>query len=306
MIHGPAYIYDEVAGSRRATYAEINNHLDEPMQMHVLGTEWTRVHTTEDPYSVIRKDSNSMGAVFQSVKRISQHVCAPIVNPNLRIGAQAPLNHDTRHLPPELRDFRLQLQDIDWGRLAADKVTLNELTLYQFKGGNQRQGTEQNVLYLPEFREFKTTVTDNTFEFTCYSNLGSPSYYCFFCRSDTTDILQQPRIKELSIFNQTTQKKSNSIQASSIGQLYHLTQRNVHGAAEYDRFQYDRRQTVLLTAEDVGMMGLKVHEYQKAKRVEYVFSGTTDRPGILYVVMVYNNRGLHIDGRYLKLVTLHE
>ena len=53
-------------------------------------------------------------------------------------------------------------------------------------------------------------------------------------------------------------------------------------------------------------MGLKSHEYQKAKRVEYTFSGTTDRPGQLYVVLVYNNRGLHIDGRRLQVVTLHE
>ena len=53
-------------------------------------------------------------------------------------------------------------------------------------------------------------------------------------------------------------------------------------------------------------MGLRSFEYQKAKRVEYTFSGTTDRPGQLYVVLVYNNRGLHIDGRRLQVVTLHE
>ena len=57
---------------------------------------------------------------------------------------------------------------------------------------------------------------------------------------------------------------------------------------------------------DVGMLGLQPYEYQKAKRVEYVFSGTTNNPGTLHVVLVYNNRGLHIDGRRLQLVTLHE
>ena len=92
----------------------------------------------------------------------------------------------------------------------------------------------------------------------------------------------------------------------SAGQLFHLTQRNVHPAAEYTRAAYKRRQTVLLSAEDVGLMGLKAHEYQKAKRINYLFSGTTDRPGDLYVIFVYNNRGLHIDGRRLQLVTLHE
>ena len=88
--------------------------------------------------------------------------------------------------------------------------------------------------------------------------------------------------------------------------LFHPTQRNVHAAAEYDRVAYNRRQTILLSAEDVGLLGLKNFEYQKAKRVNYVFSGTIDRPGTLYVVMVYNNRGLHIDGRRLAMVTLHE
>ena len=118
--------------------------------------------------------------------------------------------------------------------------------------------------------------------------------------------MQQPRIKTLSIFNETTQKKSNSIQELSAGQLFHLTQRNVHPAAEYTRAAYKRRQTVLLSAEDVGMMGLRSFEYQKAKRVNYILSGITDVPGVLYVVLVYNNRGLHIDGRRLEVVTLHE
>ena len=92
----------------------------------------------------------------------------------------------------------------------------------------------------------------------------------------------------------------------TIGQLYHLTQRNVHPAAEYDRKAFNRRQTILLSAEDVGLLGLRAHEYQSPKRVEYRFSGTTDTGGNMYVVLVYNNRGLHIDGRRLQVVTLHE
>ena len=285
----------------QAEYAD-----DQALDMYLIGPDWFKSHIGDDPYAAVRADSNITGAVFQSIKRISQHVCAPVLNPNLRIGSTAPLNHDTRHLPPELRDFRLQLHDIDWGRLQAQKATLRELTTYVFKGGNQKQGAEQNVLYLPQFFEFKTDVTGTGFEFTCYSNLGSPSYYCLFCRSATTDILQQPLIKTLSIFNATTQKKSNAIQEMSIGQLYHLTQRNTHPFAEYDRAAYNRRQTILLSSEDVGLMGLKTFEYQKAKRVNFVFSGTCDRPGVLYVILVYNNRGLHIDGRRLQLVTLHE
>ncbi len=303
------YVWDQAANNnsvRPATHNEVNAEAAQNLNMYILGPDWYRTHIGNDPYATIRADSLRLGAVFQSIKRISQHVCAPVINPNMRIGASAPLNHDTRHLPPELRDFRLQLQDIDWSRLQTDRVTLNELTLYEFKGGTQKVGSDQNILYLPQFREFKRSVTGNEFKVTCFSELGSPSYFCFFCRSATTDILQQPLIKTLSIFNETTKKKSNSIQDLSIGQMFHITQRNVHAAAEYSRAAYNRRQTVLLSAEDVGLMGLRAHEYQKAKRVEYTFSGTTDRPGQLYVVLVYNNRGLHIDGRRLQVVTLHE
>ena len=307
--HTRCYVWDQAANNnvlRAATHAEIDAESAQDMNMYILGPDWYRTHVINDPYAAVRADSNRLGAVFQSVKRISQHVCAPVLNPNLRIGASAPLNHDTRHLPPELRDFRLQLQDIDWGRLQTDRVSLNELTLYEFRGGTQKVGAEQNIMYLPQFREFKQPVDKNEFKITCFSELGSPSYFCFFCRSATTDILQQPLIKTLSIYNETTAKKSNSVQELTIGQLFHLTQRNVHPAAEYSRAAYNRRQTVLLSAEDVGLMGLKAHEYQKAKRVEYTFSGTCDRAGEFFVVLVYNNRGLHIDGRRLQVVTLHE
>ena len=251
--------------------------------------------------------TRSLGAVFQSNKRISQHVCGPILNPNMRIGAVAPLNYDSRHLPPEMRDFRLQFYDIDWSRLQASKTTLNELTLYQFRDGNQKVGAEMNVLYLPQFREFKYPITDGTFEVEVFSELGAPSYFCFFCRGTRTDILQQPIIRTLSIYNATTKKKSNVVQDLSVSQLFHLTQRNVHPQAQYDKDAFRRRQTVLLSTEDIGMLGLTPDQYQKAKRVNYVFSGTTDSIlGNLYVVLVYNNRGLHIDGRRLQVVTLHE
>ena len=161
-------------------------------------------------------------------------------------------------------------------------------------------------MYLPQFREHSLTVAGGAFEITVFSELGSPSYFCIFCRSATTDILQQPLITELSIRCETTRKKSNTITNMSIGQLYHLTQRNVHPAAEYNRAAFKRRQTLLLSTEDVGLLGLLPYQYQKAKRVNYVLNGITDVPGRLYVVLVYNNRGLHIDGRRLEVVTLHE
>ena len=276
------------------------------LHMYIPGIDWYKTHDIGDPYATIREESERIGPVFQSIKRISQHICAPVLNPNLRIGASAPLNHDSRHLPPEIRDFRLQLQDIDWGRLLTDRVSIKDLSLYEFRDGVQRVGAQQNVMYLPEFRETQHPVSQGVFDFTVFSELGSPSYFCFFCRSATTDILQQPLIKTLSIQNETTKKKSNTIRELSIGQLYHLTQRNVHPGAEYDRAAFNRRQTILLSTEDVGMMGLKSTEYQSPKRVQYRFIGNTDRGGVIYVLLAYNNRGLHIDGRRLQVVTLHE
>ncbi len=286
----------------------LSPHKEQTLRLvcYVLGKDWYKAHVSDDPYAAVRSDSAKLGAVYQSIKRISQHICAPVINPNLRIGSIAPLNHDTRHLPPELRDFRLDLQDLDWGRLRTQRLSINELTLYQFKDGNQKAGAEESILYLPQFREHSLTVAGGAFEITVFSELGSPSYFCIFCRSATTDILQQPLITELSIRCETTRKKSNTITNMSIGQLYHLTQRNVHPAAEYNRAAFKRRQTLLLSTEDVGLLGLLPYQYQKAKRVNYVLNGITDVPGRLYVVLVYNNRGLHIDGRRLEVVTLHE
>ena len=297
----------QIVGFSRATFQAI---IDAGIDWNVIILDEPFVQQNQifdaGPFAEEVALTQSRGAVFQSRKRISQHVCGPILNPNTRIGAVAPLNYDSRHLPPELRDFRLQFYDIDWSRLQATNTTLNELTLYEFKDGVQKVGSEENVLYLPQFREFKRPVTDGTFEIEIFSELGSPSYFCLFCRSATTDILQQPIIKTLSIYNGTTKKKSNVVQDLSVSQLYHLTQRNVHPAAQYDKDAFRRRQTVLLSTEDIGLLGLKADEYQKAKRVRYVFSGTTDDPGQIYIVLVYNNRGLHIDGRRLQVVTLHE
>ena len=46
-----------------------------------------------------------------------------------------------------------------------------------------------------------------------------------------------------------------------------MTQRNVHPRSEYDSAAFNRRQTLLLTTEDVGIMGLEAKHYQRQKRV---------------------------------------
>ena len=86
--------------------------------------------------------------------------------------------------------------------------------------------------------------------------------------------------------------------------LYHLTIRNVHPLAQYDTKAYNKRQVVLLAAEDIGLMSLETDDYQKLRRVRFQFTGTLDTPGILNVLLIYNNRGLEVYGADLKVVRL--
>ena len=251
-------------------------------------------------------ESNLVGPVFQSKKRISQHLCAPVLNPNMRIGCTAPLNFETGHLPPELRDFRLELRDVDFSFLPG-KVKLEPLMLYEFNGGNQAAAAEDNLLHLPQFREANTYVqSDGSFEFEMFSPYGMPSYIAIFCRDQdrSRDHMTQPLIKQLSIMCTTTQKKSNTILEANVHQLYHITQRNVNQRARYNRKTFNKRQVVLLSAEDIGMMGLEQGEYQLEKRAKFQFTGTVDQLGRVTAVLVFNNRGLYIQGKHMSVVRL--
>ena len=184
----PLWTWDRAAnagagGMSRLTYAQLNAFNASELFMYVLGRPFVQNSMNVDPYATIRADSLNRGAVFQSKKRISQHICAPVLNPNHRIGTMTPLNHDSRHLPPEMRDFQLRFDSVDWSRLgaAADKVTLNELTLFEFDGGNQRQAAETNILYLPQFQEFYRSVTTNEFSIDCFQFARLTLLLLHFC-----------------------------------------------------------------------------------------------------------------------------
>jgi hypothetical protein len=246
--------------------------------------------------------SNAVGAVFQSKVRVSQHLCAPVLNPNRRIGCSAPLNYDSQHLPPELRDFRLELRDVKWDFLPGTK-TLENLVMYEFNGGNQKQEVDESLLHLPQFRQFDTsTAVDGTFTLEVFSPYGMPSYIAMYARDAdfSRDAERQPLIKDLSIRSNTTMKKSNSILEAREHELYHMTQRNVHPRAEYDRHRYRHRQVVLLSAEDIGMLGIS--EYQSQKRARYIVSGIVDRTATVTALFIYNNRGLLVHGREISVV----
>ena len=258
-------------------------------------------------FADLRQECNQVGPVWRSQKRISQHLCAPVLNPNSRIGCVAPLNFETMHLPPELRDFKLELRGVDFSFLPGTSM-LENLMLYEFNGGNQVVAADQSLLHLPQFHE-KQVAVDNlkgTFDFEMFSPYGIPSYFAIFARDldMSKDHERQPLIKQLSIMCNTTMKKSNTILNANVHQLYHITQRNVNQRARYNRHVFNHRQCVLLSAEDVGLMGLDIKAYQKEKRSLFRFHGAVNQFCRLTAVLVYNNRGLHVYGKQLRVVRL--
>ena len=268
---------------------------------------WFGEDGTTTVFDAIKAESRLLGPVFRSRKRISQHLCAPILNPNARLQCSAPLNYETRHLPPELRDFVIRLQNVDWSFLPG-KVEMEPLTLYEFNGGNQTPAVQDNLLHLPQFRQGSTlAITDDgKFDFEVFSPYGMPSYLAVFVRDTDFRInyKTQPIVTQLSIMCNTTMKKSNTVLNADVHQLYHITQRNVHPRAEYDRFDFNKRQVILLRAEDIGLVGLKPSEYQYEKRAVFRFQGSVDQIGEVTALLIYNNRGLYVHGKQLSVERL--
>ena len=162
---------------------------------------------------------------------------------------------------------------------------------------------EDNILHLPQFREMNAYVqSDGTFDFEMFSPYGMPSHIAIFCRDQdrSRDHMDQPLIKQLSIMCSTTQMKSNTILNANVHQLYHITQRNVNQRARYNRQTFNKRQVVLLSAEDIGMMGLE--QYQIEKRTQFRFHGTVDQLGRITTVLIFNNRGLYLQGKHMSVV----
>ena len=256
-----------------------------------------------DPFASLASDSQRTGVVHRSQLRVSQHLCAPLLNPNGRIGCSAPLNYGSLHLPPELRDFRIELRDVDFSFLpGSSNATLEALTLYEFNGGNQLAGAQPSMLYMPHFRHFQVTTTTQAFEMEIFSPYGNPSYIAMYARSKVrpNEYVKQPLIKTLSIQSGTTMKKSNTILQAREHELFHLTQRNVHPRAEYTRVTNQQRQVVLLCAEDIGDMGIA--QYQKEKRSVFLLSGDLDVPATVTALFIYNNRGLSIQNLEIGVV----
>ncbi len=149
-------------------------------------------------------------------------------------------------------------------------------------------------------------AADGSFDFEMFSPYGMPSHIAIFARDTDmrNDYLVQPLIRQLSITCNTTQKKSNTILNANVHQLYHITQRNVNQRARYNRHTFNDRQVILLSAEDIGLMGLEMTEYQNEKRALFRFHGTVDQMSRVHVILIYNNRGLHVYGKQMQVVRL--
>ena len=160
-----------------------------------------------DPFAQQRLESKQAGPVFRSRVRVSQHLCAPILNPNRRIGCSAPLNYDTLHLPPELRNFRIRLEDVAFTFLPnRNSYEIEPLVLYEFNGGTQDPGNKDSLLYMPHFRSHSVTATGQRFETSVFSPYGNPSYIALFARDPAheNEWIKQPLIKSLTIRSATT------------------------------------------------------------------------------------------------------
>ena len=299
------------AADFEAHRAHAHGHMLDSVCICQLGPEFQELWFGSDGYSTffdeIREESRVLGPVFRSQQRISQHLCAPILNPNARLQCSAPLNYETRHLPPEIRDFVIRLEDVDWSFLPGT-ISMEPLTLYEFNGGNQAPAARDSLLHLPQFREASTTelTDDGKFDFEVFSPYGMPSYIAIFARDTdfTKNYETQPLVTQLSIMCNTTMKKSNTILNADVHQLYHITQRNVHPRAEFDRFAFNKRQVILLRAEDIGLLGLHASEYQYEKRAQFRFQGSVDQGARVTALLIFNNRGLHVHGKQLSVERL--
>ena len=243
--------------------------------------------------------------MYRADVKISQHLCSPVLNPDMRLSCIAPLNHASRHLPPELRDFQLVMHDIDFSFLKTTATpVLGDIVLSEFNGGIQTVAAQQSLLYLPNFIEFTSKVqADLSFSVDCMTGKGVPGFMCVFCR-DSDNMFKQPVIKRLSLQNRTTMKKSDSIFDTDVHELFHMTQRNVHPRSEYNSTAFNERQTILLTTEDIGIMGLASEHYQRQKRVQIRVNGLCTNEGTVTVIFIYNNRGMFIRGRQQSVVSL--
>ena len=57
---------------------------------------------------------------------------------------------------------------------------------------------------------------------------------------------------------------------------------------------------------DIGLMGLTLDEYQLEKRAVFEFKGSVDQLGNVTALLIFNNRGLFVQGKHMSVVRLKD
>ena len=302
----PVRSFDTIVG---AAAVDIDStQADSHLYMAVVAPRSQGLFTVHGALDELITASRGTGVINAPSYVITQSIAAPVLNSDFRGECVEPLNQMTAFLPPELRDFNLILRDMDWRHMGATLQTnVKRLIFSEFNGGNQQVAAVPSLLSVPEFRIYTAVVQagDTAFDIELFTPMGPPSFWAIYARSDESpNYGTQPLIVNLSMSCLTTGKKSDSIDDTGLAELYFMTQRNVHRKALYEHNAFNERQVVLLRSEDVGTMGLNPALYQREKRTRYRVKGAIrvlDASSTVNVVLVYNNRGLQIQGKEISV-----
>ena len=295
-----------VSAEKDITNGDVHSHL----YMAVIAPRSEGLFTL-DPNGELQamiEASEGRGVINAPSYIITQSLAAPVLNSDFRGECIEPLNQMTAFLPPEMRDFNIILRDLDWRHMGPTLTTnVKRLILSEFNGGNQQVAAVPSLLSVPEFRIYTAVVQagETAFDIELFTPMGPPSFWAVYARSDESpNYGTQPLIVNMSMSCLTTGKKSDSIDDTGLAELYFMTQRNVHRKALYEHIAFNERQVVLLRSEDVGTMGLDPALYQREKRTRYRVKGAIrvlDVSTTVSVILVYNNRGLQIQGKEISV-----
>ena len=310
------YVQSHDAVTVKARTKVVNGDVHSHLYVAIIAPRAEGMFSRPDEDSVMSRTlaaSLDTGRIYAPRFVVTQPLTAPIISPDFRNGCIEPLDQMTAFLPPELRDFGLQLGGMDW-RHVSDRnfqVNVKRLIFSEFNGGNQQVAALPSLLSVPEFREHKVYLTgpgrivqSAPFDTEIFSPMGPPCFWCIFARADESpNYGRQPVVDNLAITCMTTGKKSDTVQGAGQAELFFMTRRNCHKNANYTDDAFKQRQVILLRSEDVGTMGISPRLFQREKRVRYRIQGTVHwaEDSTVHVILAYTNRGLQISGKEISV-----
>ena len=145
-----------------------------------MGSEFEQQMFWEQNIVDVLDASNQVGPFFVSNKRISQHLCAPLLTLTRGLVARRRLITRQGIFLLSFVIFRLELRNIDFSFLPGP-TQLENLIMYEFNGGNQDVAADESLLHLPQFKSQSTQVNDEgEFDLEMFSPLGMPSFIAIF------------------------------------------------------------------------------------------------------------------------------